>query len=887
MIQCSEYIYTSWKNGGVGSGFSAFSKSIDVTSAEADEIIDKLSYVKPRELPDRPTPIEIEELFPRSQAFFRLKSGRYCIAQAVYVGKDYTSDANARWANYMIHAYITDNIDGISPAGYLDRDVFKTFLTEEEQEYSGMVNSDSVSLPIPEPSTFAPQALSDVMISGDGDDFYSFMQSVFNRLDNDSCILVGMNDRERIETWLMAASAVLPSRYYRLLTYGTYQLYKIGAMKINFMYNSGSIDKRSEQRADPNGAILLFDNGELSERPALCRYLAEHKAAAEYSSRDAFKLKQGVDAVLDADTGISLDEALKVHRFLERDADYFKSAKELGQVVLTALSMKKLRGVSEIAFDVIKSSTVREEEKRELFFIGDVFDRLEPAERKKVRQEYFTYCYNNAQSADMFVAACEANPAVSAGYTPLTEDFFAPMLNAGGEQRDKAVRFIIELGETHYPRLDGKLRELYFDHAHEAVVSAAEAGNYASAEKTVKTLAANAEIDGEDRIREVARKLSRLPEKFGKSTSFVMALLGATADDREAYWEIFRKAYCVARSSSTGLQTFLRRYIAEHEASDKDIAQWAKKCGFEEVLPFIAMFKFIDGKSNDVRDFSEFFNQYLGAGRFFEADTSVNKTYFGKLQKYIMSAVDDIELVGKKDGEAAETAMLYSLIDDFVALLSPARMTDRLAKWLNDILFSGRMLKNVYNASCGKRGLLQLDTVGLYEHENQYPILMLYVDILKAERMRDFDGGTFFYLRHYPAFERSLEGANAAFFAKHMVEVILSDVAASVETFERMLMPLINMRYDVATVIKRRLPSLSEGVVHELLAWYVDVLEDLRVSQAEEFEERLIFPLLETHRKLLGVSFRNVSPAYRKRYRAVIEYLDTVTYNMLGKAKRR
>ena len=125
----SQLIYTSWKNGdSPKKGYMVYSKSTDITTAESDEIHKVMRYEAPSALPFTPTADEIERIFPKNVAFFRLASGRYCIAQASYVGQDYTG----RWGNYIYHAYVVDDMEGMIPANFIGSGIFKTRLTEAE-----------------------------------------------------------------------------------------------------------------------------------------------------------------------------------------------------------------------------------------------------------------------------------------------------------------------------------------------------------------------------------------------------------------------------------------------------------------------------------------------------------------------------------------------------------------------------------------------------------------------------------------------------------------------------------------------------------------------------------------------------------------------------------
>lgn len=125
----SQLIYTSWKNGdSPNKGYMVYSKSEDITAEESTEIQNVLIYNAPPDLPYTPTKEQIDTLFPKNFAFFKLSSGRYCIGQSAYIGQDYTG----RWGNYIIHAYVVDSIENAIPANLIGKDCFRLCLTEEE-----------------------------------------------------------------------------------------------------------------------------------------------------------------------------------------------------------------------------------------------------------------------------------------------------------------------------------------------------------------------------------------------------------------------------------------------------------------------------------------------------------------------------------------------------------------------------------------------------------------------------------------------------------------------------------------------------------------------------------------------------------------------------------
>ena len=90
-----------------------------------------MSYRKPKNVPYEPTEEELETLFPKKYAYFTLSSGRRCFAKCTYRHKVY-SDVDPRSGNFIIHAFVTENVDGVNPFAIFSSTAFKTLLTYKE-----------------------------------------------------------------------------------------------------------------------------------------------------------------------------------------------------------------------------------------------------------------------------------------------------------------------------------------------------------------------------------------------------------------------------------------------------------------------------------------------------------------------------------------------------------------------------------------------------------------------------------------------------------------------------------------------------------------------------------------------------------------------------------
>lgn len=129
-MEALQYIYTSWKNGdSTEKGYMIYSRSEGISEMECTAIKDAMQYLAPKELTLTPTPQEIADIFPYAFSYFILPTGRGCVAQSTYLGKDYSG----RYGNYIIHALVFDINDlPCRPAEFFAEPYIKTAMTQEE-----------------------------------------------------------------------------------------------------------------------------------------------------------------------------------------------------------------------------------------------------------------------------------------------------------------------------------------------------------------------------------------------------------------------------------------------------------------------------------------------------------------------------------------------------------------------------------------------------------------------------------------------------------------------------------------------------------------------------------------------------------------------------------
>lgn len=217
-MEALQYIYTSWKNGdSTEKGYMIYSRSEGISETECNAIKDAMQYLAPKELTLTPTPQEIADIFPYAFAYFILPTGRGCVAQSTYLGKDYSG----RYGNYIIHALIFDINDlPCRPAEFFAEPYIKTAMTDEElnapspvpplpplhiSEYASVINDEQLNEFLFEKEDEFAQLISMILASQDaGIPFYL----------NDS--------RENLVLWSAAMQRILPPRLAKKFMFNTY-----------------------------------------------------------------------------------------------------------------------------------------------------------------------------------------------------------------------------------------------------------------------------------------------------------------------------------------------------------------------------------------------------------------------------------------------------------------------------------------------------------------------------------------------------------------------------------------------------------------------------------------------------------------------------------------
>lgn len=208
--------YTSCENGlRGGKGFQINAATDGIEAAALQEIEHLGLYVPPVSAPSRPTPEEIRN-FPVSLLFQRLNDGAAIMAQARYVGADYSG----RYGNYFTHSLISNDPESdLKQYGVLPIELWgaHSWTTTE---------SATTSLPpltqLQTAGIVHQESLSDFLTAnGRMEILPAFLTAVEGALSTGRRIVL-VDTAESVAMWISAASYVLPPHLTLRLTFNTY-----------------------------------------------------------------------------------------------------------------------------------------------------------------------------------------------------------------------------------------------------------------------------------------------------------------------------------------------------------------------------------------------------------------------------------------------------------------------------------------------------------------------------------------------------------------------------------------------------------------------------------------------------------------------------------------
>lgn len=338
-----QMIYTACGKDKSGA-FSVWAKSANVTKTECDEIVKLMSYRKPQNVPYEPTEEEIRTLFPKKYGYFVLSSGRICLAQTSYIGKVY-SDLDARNGNFIIHAYITDELSGINPFGIIGSDIFKTNLSYQEW-HDSEAPSDLPSVELSIKPNVDESVIRKYLLGNQRKEVASFLQAVIDA--SNSGTSVTFNDTEENQAQLYSLLGMLiPANLFNKITfsnqYSTQLDYAMSSSSMQplLLRNifSGMINTAfNYQEQLDSGQVVFYFEKEICSYVEPKRYLTDIIQSLE-NGNSLFSVLKKIDAVnkIMNDTNCDVDKAIAIYYLTQLRLDWFSGATEYSQALESAL----------------------------------------------------------------------------------------------------------------------------------------------------------------------------------------------------------------------------------------------------------------------------------------------------------------------------------------------------------------------------------------------------------------------------------------------------------------------------------------------------------------------------------------------------------------------
>ena len=323
--------------------FSVWSKSSAITEEESDEIVKAMNYTIPYGLSEDET-----ELFPKKTAYFRLSTGRYCLARTSYVGRVY-SDQDTRSGNIIVHAYVIDDTTGIMPTSFVASDVFKSGLTYDEwHENEAPADYPAAELPS------EGGGLGRNEIDGFFDDrrygyLELFLQSVIDLYGVNNENVTFYDDNENLKYWYKIIALLLPACMQEKLSFCSqfipvsrmpYEatVYRTENSEVMVRTVSPDIpgsDFSYEYEAGRGRKAFNFQNGTVNGNVEVSRYV---KLMVGMLRDDLFKVIETVDSInkLMTKGGCTLDEAASLFNLKNGNIDWFSGLSELNATLENA-----------------------------------------------------------------------------------------------------------------------------------------------------------------------------------------------------------------------------------------------------------------------------------------------------------------------------------------------------------------------------------------------------------------------------------------------------------------------------------------------------------------------------------------------------------------------
>lgn len=198
-------------------GFQTYATSKGVTEEEIKEIEKHCSYIPPNNLNAQPSSEEIEKSFPIAFSYFVTTSGKYCICQTKYIGKDYSG----RYGNYFSHVIINDRPWNFYPIQLYGSSIFKDRLEDGEDRVDFLPGIHEI--PMGDVINF--KSIEEFLKANIGErrskSFKKLLDSLIDYKKSNKKIIL-CDEKDSVPYWIGALQICMPLKMAQKITFTTY-----------------------------------------------------------------------------------------------------------------------------------------------------------------------------------------------------------------------------------------------------------------------------------------------------------------------------------------------------------------------------------------------------------------------------------------------------------------------------------------------------------------------------------------------------------------------------------------------------------------------------------------------------------------------------------------
>ena len=335
-MKASQYLYTSYKNSPNG-GYAVYSMSPDISQEDAKVIFLLMQYPAVPMLSDmrrslnnmtwNPVDLaDIEGVCPRNFAYFKLPSGKYCIAESGYIGPEFKGfTPSGRTGNYLIHALVSEKFEKL-PILYMGSNLFRHDLTLDEWRASNPAPLPLVE--IESSSMFSQSEITNFLNTGNNKEYIA--KIVTNLKDKENKKPVFINDKlENARLWISVISLLLSREEAEELSFNTYSYddnnMKLGlpeGSKYDIQFITGSSSRMKLQQKLLTSVVIDILNNQFTQNLAVDELVLEEVKYLEKDIYSAMTFIATIERIKNT-YGVDNHNAVRINRLEKEGLDIY------------------------------------------------------------------------------------------------------------------------------------------------------------------------------------------------------------------------------------------------------------------------------------------------------------------------------------------------------------------------------------------------------------------------------------------------------------------------------------------------------------------------------------------------------------------------------------